>query len=302
MIFKTKSNPSCEISILTNNTELMSICKNRVLRIETELWLTLQSKSSWIYCVNKPTIAEISTEYGKKYQTELRDTGIITLIPGSKLETISVKIGAPANSISEIEIKFVAGSKIPVFDFNTTEIKINIPDAPKLITSTTLSKLKKITKDIADLEVQQEIPLLKMLKENNFSTNLWISSSAMVLFVIILFIIWRLGCCPSISFCCKICRSCCRRRSTEKQNTNNQHIEIGRPEIIHMPEMMQMSEMKSQIKQETIYEVPINIQRETQSVPRTQPPPVPKVNNQRVQSVVQVAKNMDSYSDFGLIA
>lgn len=152
MIFRT--DPSCETAILTNNTKLMSVCQKRVLRIETELWLTLQSKSSWIYSINKPTIAEISTEYGKKFQTELKDSGIITLVPGSRLETISVKIRAPATRVSEVEIKFVAGSQIPIFDFNTTEMKIDIPAAPKLITSTTLNKLKKITKDITDLEYQ----------------------------------------------------------------------------------------------------------------------------------------------------
>lgn len=124
MIFRTDSNPSCETAILTNNTKLMSVCQNRVLRIETELWLTLQSKSSWIYSINKPTIAEISTEHGKKFQTELKDSGIITLVLGSRLETISVKIRAPATRVSEVEIKFVAGSQVPIFDFNTTEMKI----------------------------------------------------------------------------------------------------------------------------------------------------------------------------------
>lgn len=54
-------------AILTNITKLMSFCQNRVLRIESELWLTLHSKTSWIFSVNNPTIAEISTEYGEKY-------------------------------------------------------------------------------------------------------------------------------------------------------------------------------------------------------------------------------------------
>lgn len=65
---------------------------------------------------------------------ESKNSRIITLVPGSRLETIAVKIRAPVKSISEVEVKFIAGSKIPVFDFNTTKIEINIPETPKLTT------------------------------------------------------------------------------------------------------------------------------------------------------------------------
>lgn len=85
---------------------------------------------------------------------ELRDSGIVTLESGAKLETESVMVKAPTFENLEVEIEYVSGNKTPDFSFSTNELKVDILTAPNLIKFTSLDKLAKITRDIKDLEVQ----------------------------------------------------------------------------------------------------------------------------------------------------
>lgn len=266
-IYKVDAYHSCETAVLLNNTNAMTICKSKILHVQKELWIALNSKFSWIYAVNKPTLALVATDLKKKQNAELENSGIITLEPGARLETEAVKIRAPIYGNSEVELRIITGNKIPNFNFDTKQIKINIPAAPQLIKLASVEKLKKITRDLEDLEKDQEEPLLEMLRRNDKNSLTWSSMAVVVITVLAAIVLWRLGCCPTCKQMCKLCK---------KKETERRKPEI---EIIHMHQSITKN-TKTDV--EDFYEIPMEKTRVSVKPPQIRPPPVPSSGRQEV--------------------
>lgn len=272
-IFMVDTNPSCDTAILTNNVKVMETCQSKVMKVNSELWLTLQSKYAWVFTVNTPTNAILTTENNEKYYTTLKDSGILTLKPGTRLDTEGVHIKAPTHGLLEVNMKFVSSNKVPTFKIDAfKDIKINIPTAPQLIKFSTLEKLQKITMDIEELEKLEDRPLLKMLQGKESGIQYYASmAGGVAIMIIVVFIIWKCRCCSVLSCICE-------RRTKSKTNIKRRN----KPEIeiIHLPEINNTAKIQrttQEIPQEDIYETPIKLMR-TVSKPPTEMPPEPPRN------------------------
>lgn len=288
-IFQTEMNPSCDLAILTNNTQLMKSCQTRVLKIQNELWLTLLSRFSWVFTVNAPTSATITTEDNKKYYTTLKDSGVLTLESGASLRTEAVKVSAPVHESMDLEVKFMASNNTPVYKFDPSkDIKIDIPTAPQLIKLATLEKLKKITRDIKEIQELEKKPLLEMLTKNESGIKYYTSLvGGVVMGLIALYLIWRFRCCSILRCCCNVCK-----RSKKDTGRKGRRPEI---EIIHMPEIKGKHDTNLQGIHDDTYEVPIKIKHnelEKQRSPRTQPPAVPR-NNKIATHPLEILREED---------
>lgn len=294
-IFQTETNPSCDTAILTNNTKLMEACQSKVMKIGGEMWLSLQSRFSWIFAVSLPIEATITTEDNRKYQTILKDSGVLTLEPGAKLETQAVKIRAPHQGKLEVEVKFVSSNKIPIFKLEAgREIKVDIPAAPQLIKFATLDKLRKLTMDLKELEKLQDKPLLKMLKKNESVIQYYASLiGGFAIVAVGIFVIWKCGCC-SVMKCMGKC--CCKTKSRSTVRGKKPEIEI-----IHIPQTdTKHSDQKKwyQEDQQEMYELPLNERPNIWIAPRSPPPEVPRkimetkmvVQNQAVEKNLKEEK------------
>lgn len=225
-VFNSELNPICEVAIVKRDIQGIDKCDLKVLRIKTEFWMSLHSKFSWVFAVNKKTNAFITDRSGKRFQIDITNSGMVILEAGAKLESDAVSVKAPTYERIELELEYVSGNNTPDFSlYNMDAIKVDFPSAPFLIKSTALDKLEKITRDIKDLERQEQIPLLEMLKRNEYGSQYWSSIGTLIIVLIVLFIIWRLGCCPGWKCLCNLCRKP-KRRHGRTRSLSGRRVDI----------------------------------------------------------------------------